>query len=229
MAYDEEAQWWKEDAARLNNLAQLAEDVDLAVDVDAGPPERLNPDGSLAAEADNANYAALMNALNANPRGRNQYTGKAKAADDAAEAARAEQFRQAARRPETPAATPATTPPEAQPSTKGVTGLRANAKGGYDLPFPQEAVRTVPKVDVDDYAKAVQLVSDRGSAHLYQVAAALGWGVGRLAHAAAAAHGLGRVHLRAYEGGHEGLSPDEMRWSFHHEGDRMGRAQLPSG
>lgn len=38
-------EWWKEDAQRLNKLAELARPY--AVGTEPGPPPALNPDGSL--------------------------------------------------------------------------------------------------------------------------------------------------------------------------------------
>ena len=47
---DEEAQWWKDDAARVNAMGEQARKMGITRPLGAGPPPKLNPDGSLAGD-----------------------------------------------------------------------------------------------------------------------------------------------------------------------------------
>ena len=44
---DDEARWWREDADRLNTMAQVARDRGPLIKVGDDTPPALNPDGSL--------------------------------------------------------------------------------------------------------------------------------------------------------------------------------------
>lgn len=45
-------QWWREDAERVNRMAEIAREMGAVIDCGEGPPPELNDDGSLADEVE---------------------------------------------------------------------------------------------------------------------------------------------------------------------------------